>query len=318
MSRPDVLLVSLGSTAGLREADDDLAASMRRAGAVVEIVRPERPPDRPTMALHELGWALAARRAANGGDASAVLYSSTTAALLWPRPGAIRFDSLAAGNRPGRHGLWQRPVESRRLRQATLLVPWSEQALEGAPGAHAPSLVVPVPVEPSGETGPDRDLAAITYATDARKKGLDVVLAAWRAARRDGEELLVAGRDAEPEPGVRYLGLLPREEYRSLLRRSRVFVTAPRREDHGLAQLEALADGCLLVTTAAPGPYVALPIARRLDARLVSDDLASALRAALDTPRAGYAEEARKELAPLSRESVDDLVAKRLLPSLLA
>ena len=68
-------------------------------------------------------------------------------------------------------------------------------------------------------------------------------------------------------------------EYRALLRRARVFVCAPRREDYGLAQLEALADGCMLVTTPAPGPYAALPIARELDARLVGEDLAGALRA---------------------------------------
>ena len=29
-----------------------------------------------------------------------MIYSSVTAALLWPRPGAIRFDALAAANRP--------------------------------------------------------------------------------------------------------------------------------------------------------------------------------------------------------------------------
>ena len=81
--------------------------------------------------------------------------------------------------------------------------------------------------------------------------------------------------------------MLPYEEYRALLRRARVFVCAPRREDYGIAQLEALADGCLLVTTPAPGPYAALPIARALDGRLVGDDLASALRAALDDPAPG-------------------------------
>ena len=60
--------------------------------------------------------------------------------------------------------------------------------------------------------------------------------------------------------------------YRALLRRARVFVTAPRREDYGIAQLEALADGCMLVTTPSPGPYAALPLARELDPRLVGED----------------------------------------------
>jgi glycosyltransferase involved in cell wall biosynthesis len=111
--------------------------------------------------------------------------------------------------------------------------------------------------------------------------------------------------------------MLPRNEYRALLRRARAFVTAPRREDYGLAQLEALADGCALVTTASPGPYAALPVARALDARLVGEDLAGALRLALDDPAPGYAERAAAALAPWRREQVDRIVAEVLLPRLV-
>jgi hypothetical protein len=105
----DVLIVSLGSTGGLRTADDELAGSLRRAGASAAVVAAVPPRRVRTLALTDLGWALAARRAARAELARhrprAVIYSSTTAALLWPRPGAIRFDAPAAGNRPGRHGL---------------------------------------------------------------------------------------------------------------------------------------------------------------------------------------------------------------------
>ena len=116
---------------------------------------------------------------------------------------------------------------------------------------------------------------------------------------------------------MRFVGTLPRVEYRALLRRSRVFVTAPRREDHGIAQLEALADGCALVTAPAPGPYAALPLARALDPRLVGEDLEAGLRTALDEPRAGYAERAADALRPWARAEVDRVVAERLLPRLL-
>src|SRR5215210_6206652 len=130
MPPADVLLVSLGGTAGLREADAELAGSLRRAGASVEVAAARPVREWRTMAAIELAWALSARRAAAAAIAEheprAVLYSSTTAALLAPVRGAIRFDAPAAGNRPGRHGLWQRPVERRRLADATLLVPWSE------------------------------------------------------------------------------------------------------------------------------------------------------------------------------------------------
>src|ERR1700760_453615 len=353
----DILLVSLGSTEGLRRADDELQDSLRRAGARVAVARPFPQDAVPTMMLTDLLWARAARDAASKlleqqhSPARSVIYSTTTAALFWKRPGAIRFDATAEGNRPGRHGLWQRPLERRRLREAPLLLPWSEGALRevgASPAALSDerALVLPVPVEAFRPPAEERDIAAITYAANPAKKGLDRVLEAWRrvrAERRTGargaegsgagpegapEELLIAGISPEQlartgllapdEPGVRVLGALPPSEFRALLRRARVFVCAPRREDYGIVQLEALADGCRLVTTAVPGPYAALPIARELDARLVGDDVAGALRTALDEPPGDYGERAREALAPFSRESVDRLVAEQLLPRLLA
>jgi glycosyltransferase involved in cell wall biosynthesis len=343
-----VLIVSLGSTAGLRAADDELAESLRRAGASVATASAAPPHPLRTLALTDLSWALAARRAARAELARqtprAVIYSSTTAALLWPRAGAIRFDAPSAGNRPGRHGLWQRPLERRRLRQAPLLLPWSEGGLREAPRAAWQAdraLVLPVAVEPSraqeepeadeSSRGPGarvRDIAAITYAANPSKKGLDRVLAAWRRVRLGSEELHVTGASAQElrraglvspgEEGVRVVGKLSAGDYRALLRRARVFVCAPRREDYGIAQLEALADGCLLVTTPAPGPYAALGIARALDPRLVGEDLGTALRTALDDPAPSYAARAREALAPFSRGAVDQMVAEELLPRLLA
>ena len=320
MTRPDVLLVSLGGTAGLRAADDALAASMRRAGASVDVVRVAHAREPRTFALTELAWAVPARRAAvaalRAARPRAIVYSSSTAALLWPEPGAIRFDAPAAGNRPGRHGIWQRPVERRRFASAPLLLPWSEGGLAEAPVPHGPALVVPVPVERSGAPA-ERDIAAVAYGANPEKKGLDRVLAAWRAVRRPGETLVVAGLPGDNEDGVRYAGMIAAAEYRALLRRARAFVAAPRREDYGIAQLEALADGCALVTTAAPGPYAALPPARALDPRLVGDDLATALRVALDDPSPGYAERALALLEPWSPVAVDAVVRERLLPELL-
>lgn len=361
MPRVDVLLVSLGGTAGLREADESLAASLRRAGASVAVARVSRPRELRTMALHELAFAVSARRTAARAVAEcsprSVLYSTVTAALLGPVPGAIRFDAPAAGNRMGRHGLWQRPAERRRFASARLLVPWSEGGLAEAPAAPmAEVVVVPVPVSPSGVPGA-RDIAAITYGANPLKKGLDVVLRAWAASSREGEELVVAGLDeaagrewlrralggagssppatasspragsppppnAGSPPGlaagaghVRFTGMVSRDDYRALLRRSRVFLNAARREDYGIAQLEALADGCLLVTTPSPGPYAALPLARALDPRLVGPELA--IRTALEDPRDDYAERAAAALAPWSPAEVDRVVAERLLPLLL-
>ncbi|HXC23197.1 MAG TPA: hypothetical protein VNU28_01315, partial [Solirubrobacteraceae bacterium] len=285
----DVLIVSLGATGGLRAVDDELLGSLRRAGASAAIVRPEPPAPVRTLMLTDLRWALAVRRAATAElartPARALIYSTTTAALLWPRSGAIRFDAPAAANRPGRHGLWQRPLERRRLREAPLLLAQSEGALSEIPaavrsaGPSGSTLVLPVPVEPSDlhsvrerskssesehwseadETSEsrildesrkssasrtERDIAAITYAANPVKKGLDIVLDAWRQASRPGEELLVAGVDerelrrlgyALHTPGVRVVGMLAHDDYRALLRRARAYVCAARREDYGIA-----------------------------------------------------------------------------------
>jgi glycosyltransferase involved in cell wall biosynthesis len=325
----DVLIVSLGSTAGLRASDAELAGGLQRAGAAVEVVTAAAPRELRTFALNDLAWARAARVAARGGIAAhaprAVVYSTVTAALLWPRPGAIRYDAPAAANRPGRHGVWQRPLERRRLREAALLVGVDTGTLAETPRPHAHAIVVPIPVQPSAPgSGETRDIAAITYAANPEKKGLDRVLAAWSRARTADEELVVAGAELRIEaPGVRVAGRMAPGDYRALLRRARVFVTAPRREDYGIAQLEALADGCVLVTTAAPGPYAALPLARELDPRLVvqrDDDIAAlarALRIALDEPAAGYGERAAQAIAPFSRDAVDAVVRDELLPRLL-
>ncbi|MDQ6749275.1 MAG: glycosyltransferase [Actinomycetota bacterium] len=316
----DVLLVSLGGTAGLRAADAQLAGALRRAGAQVAEAPARLGRELPTFALHDLSQAHAARSAARAAiaehDPRSILYSSTTAALLWPRPGAIRFDAPAADNRPGRHGVWQRPVERRRMAQAPLLVPMSEAALARAPATRAEAVIVSVPIETSGPPG-ERDIAAVTYGADPVKRRLDDVLSAWSRARRGSESLVVAGATGTPVDGVRFAGMLDGADFRSLLRRARVFVTAPRREDFGQTQLEALADGTMLVTTPASGAYAALPIARRLDPRLVTEDLAGALRTALDDPAAGYAERAGAELAPFRRETVDRIIAEELLPRLV-
>ena len=324
----DVLIVSLGATGGLRTADRELERALRLAGAEValaEVPAPQSARDRrwlPALVREDHRWARSARSAARAGiermRPRSIVYSTTTAALLWPEPGAIRFDTSARFNRPGPVGFWQRPLERRRFSSAPLLLPWSEEGLATAPAGPAPALVVPVPVEPSGAAAPKRDITAVTYANLPYKKGLDRVLAAWREVRRPDERLVVAGAEGVPgEAGVESTGRLPADEFRALLRRARTFVTAPRREDYGIVQLEALADGCMLVTTAASGPYVAYGAAGRIDPRLTGPELGPALRAALDDPLPDYAERALAELEPFRRVTVDALVRDELLPRLL-
>ncbi|HET8978878.1 MAG TPA: hypothetical protein VFN87_12015, partial [Solirubrobacteraceae bacterium] len=120
-----VLLVSVGATPGWRSAARELAGAFERAGAPVVTVDTGPVRDVRTFMLTDLVQAVAARRAALDAIArvrpAAIVYCSMTAALLWPRPGAIWLDTLAAENRPGRPGVWQRIVERRRAAPAPLL-----------------------------------------------------------------------------------------------------------------------------------------------------------------------------------------------------
>ena len=214
--------------------------------------------------------------------------------------------------------------------------PPSGWGLGGFPGDVAPEdgegiadVAAPVAsgmVEEVGEPEAGPLLRSLAVRLDPALDGLTAPVVVACSGGADSLGLLVlahvAGLDParlpNPPEGVVVSGRLDREAYRELLRRSRVFVTAPRREDHGIAQLEAIADGCVLVTTAAPGPYAALPIARELDQRLVGDDLASGLRMALDDPAPRYTARSIDLIAPFSRAAVDHIVAGELLPRLLA
>ena len=51
---------------------------------------------------------------------------------------------------------------------------------------------------------------------------------------------------------VEFAGRIPSSEHRSLTQRAAVFVSSSRREEYGNAQLEALADGAILVSGPAP------------------------------------------------------------------
>lgn len=346
---PVIAIVSLGTTMGWRRADEALAGQIAAADARCRVIPVGIGPAgrlRRTMALTDAVEALAARHAASGVEADATIYSSITAALL-QRPGgphAIRFDTIATLSRPGAGGAWQRLRERGVLARADLLLPWSEAAAAAArettahAGAASPrTVVLPPPVERAPAPAPDAP-EAIAYAANPDKRGLDVLCEAWAVARPEGARLLVGGigreaalawltRRGAPEPaGVEWAGGVERERWLALVAGARVFVSAARFEDWGLAQMEALAAGTPLVTVPTPGPNAALPLARALAPELVAGSgdpaaLAAALRAGLAMgaeERSAYAAAAGPMLAPYGEEALRAVVARDLLPALLS
>jgi hypothetical protein len=343
--RVDIAIVSLGTTMGWRRGDEALAEHVEAAGASCEL-RPMRLGAarhlQRSMATTDVVQAVAARRAADGVDARAVIYSSITAALLQPprHPHAIRFDTIAALSRPGVGGAWQRRRERAVLAGADLLLPWSEAAAQAALRATAPArpetIVLPCVVDVAGGAVADAP-EATAYAANPEKRGLDVLCAAWGVGAPEGARLVVGGIDRADagrwlsrrgilEPaGVEFAGAVPRERWTALVAGARVYLNAARYEDWGVAQMEALAAGTPLVTVPTPGPNVALPLARQLAPELVAADvsaaaLAEALRRGLamgDEARADYAAAARRLLEPYSDAALRAVVAERVVPALL-
>lgn len=318
----DIAVVSLGTTPGLRRSDEAFCGLVRRAGASCELV-PVRIGAAGRLRRHpaatDLVEALAARHSARGIQARAVVYSTITAALFQrPEvPYGIRFDATAALNRPGLAGLWQRRREGGVLDRAAVLMPVSRGAEQAVAGTARPLARVPIPIEELGGAGA-REVDAVAYAGYPRKRGLELLCAAWAEAALPGARLVVGGADAEKgrrwlarcgvaePPGVEWAGELPRERWLELVRHARVYLNASRWEDFGIAPLEALAAGTPLVTVPTPGSFEALPLARELDPRLVATEpsagaLAEALRAGLalgSDEREAYEARARELLEP--------------------
>jgi glycosyltransferase involved in cell wall biosynthesis len=355
----DVLLVSPSTTAGWRRSDaevvsalEELGVSVARCSSDYRIVRHIR----RTMLLADVGEAAAMRRsvtkALRRDRPRAIIYSTPQATMFQPRrrlegSTAIRFDALTRKNRPGRLNALQHLLERRSLAAVAMLLPIGLE-----PGARTPEellrqanvVALPLPIElrheeeEGGSEAAAREPIVLCYAGSPRKKGLDVIVRAWALAELPGEIVLcVAGIDQAagreflrrrgvPEPeGFEWTGMLDPVAYRELVGRATVFLAASRYEEYGLAQLEALAAGALLVTVPSPGGYEALEIARKLDPRLVSEDsspaaLAASLRAALSLPedeRRRYRREARALLEPHSREELKRRLQRDVLPVLL-
>jgi glycosyltransferase involved in cell wall biosynthesis len=346
---PDIALVSLGTTPGLRTADRSFVEMARAAGLscdLIEVGIGKSGSLRRQSALTDIVEARAARNAASGVKAGVLVYSTVTAALMQKPKGkyAVRFDSPAADNRQGASGVWSRRRETKVLAGASLLLPWGHAAMKAIPqeakGVPAIPLHVPVEGGPSAESSAsiagteERDIDVLAYAGYPEKRGLDVLIQAWQnSGLHTTRRLRITGiernraldflrkKKIEEPTGIEWSGMLEPRQFRYTLSRTRVFANASRREDHGLSQLEALAAGSALVTVASEGPYEALPIATTLDARLVSATVTSqslgfALRAAFQVDLDDYARRATELLRPYRRPAVQEVFEKQVLPAL--
>lgn len=351
-ARVDVLVACTASTPGNASSERELVAALWELGISAAVAATDYgwigrlPMSQNLIDLTRsasMSWAVS--RALRRTRPRAIIYGTASAAHLEPaarlRMAGVRFDSLAAENRPGlRHAL-QRALERRMLSHAALLLPWSSRAVTppaARTGGRAP-ITLPTPIGPPVPPSPSREPIVVCYAAAPDKKRLGTMLEVWRlAGLPEPHRLVVCGLDADRANAwlsrrritapqrVSWAGQLRPAEYRALTARAELYLAASRYEDYGIAQLEALADGALLVTTPSPGPYEALGLARRLEPRLVAADmspeaLAAALRAAHGLPAAArerYRRRAAELLESYSREAFRQRLADEVLPALFA
>jgi len=343
----DLLLVSLGTTRGLRLADAQLVTMLREAGASVEAVATRigwTNVLRRAYPVNDVVEALAARRALAAGvrrhAPRAVVFSTTTAALLAGDPGvpyAVWLDSPARLNRPGLRNAPLHRLERGQLARARVLMPHSPGAVAALPAGAARSVLVPPPVPAAPAPGDSRDRIAVGYTPDPKAKGLALLCAAWEQAALPGARLLIAGipperaraflaRSGAPLPaGAELVGMLPQPEFRDLLSRALAFVSAAAWEDFGIAPLEALDRGAVLVGAPGGGPFPGLELARSLGPEFVAGDrgpasLACALEAAFGASPdslAAYRAAARSALEPYRPDASVARLRDDVLPALL-
>jgi Glycosyl transferases group 1 len=343
----DLLLVSLGTTRGLRFSDAQLVEMLREAGASVGAVATHigwTNALRRGYPVNDLVEAVAARRALAAGIRQhrplALVISTTTAAFLLgdPRiPFAVWLDSPARLNRPGVLNAPLHALERRQLARARVLLAHSPGTVAALPPGAAPSVLVPPPIPSAPDPSPVREPFAIGYTPDPKAKGLALLCAAWSQAALPGVQLLIAGieperaraflarRGAALPAGAQLVGMLPQPEFRDLLSRALVFVSAAAWEDFGIAPLESLDRGAVLVGAPAGGPFPALGLARTLAPEFVATErtpaaLAGALRAAFAAPAdrlTAYRDAARTALWPYRPEASVARIRADVLPALL-
>lgn len=287
----------------------------------------------------------ATRRALTEYDPRAIVYGTSHAALLQfhrrGRPTAIRFDTPAQLSRTGWRFAAEHVLERRRFKAARVLLPWGTE-LDTAVSAYIPrgTEAVPLPIPVSGPASaptPSRSSSVVAYAANPEKKGLALIIQAWTKVDPPGHRILITGLDEaaarsylatvglDLPDNAACVGKVSADEHRALTRQAAIYLAASRYEDYGIAQLEALADGALLVTTHSAGPYAALALAQRLDRRLLAaaaepDALARALTVALsytDPERVAYQQRAAAMMAAHTRAELSRRVRELVLPALL-
>ena len=180
---------------------------------------------------------------------------------------------------------------SARLQVATAV----SQVAAGAAGHFADVRVIPNAIDASAFVSSEerRHERVVFVGRDEPRKGLDVLLTAWRDVQRRhprAELLVISETKRSPVSGVRFLGPVDEDEKRRLLATSLV-LAAPNTggESFGLVVAEGMAAGCAVVASGLPAFAAVLGETGRLVPPGEASSLGVAIGELLDTPAAAVA-----------------------------
>ncbi len=236
-----------------------------------------------------------------------------TLPLMGNTPAVATIHDFTSITMPGRHRVQTilsfnlfigRSLEkARRIAAVSRAV--AEEAVRGFAVPRAKLELVPNGVDEFFSPGGEEEDYILYVGTLEPRKGLDDLLAAWRALPSRPRLVLCGaagwGPDIAEEKGVERTGFVDRERLRALYRGAKLFVYPSRYEGFGIPPLEALACGAPVIATRTgsipeyaegaallvdPGDRDALreAIARALRSRALRDEL----RAAGPQRAAGY------------------------------
>ena len=309
-----------------------LAALERRGGVEIHRVRCRRRQAHHTTAFELASWSLSALRKARELVATREL-DLIHAHFIVPGGFVARRLSRECGLPYvlTAHGTDVPGYNPHRMRALhVLLRPWWRTIVEDASAVTAPSRflaelvtrassvepqVIPNPIDVAIDVpidrGSPRGRRVLVVSRLLERKGIQHLIE-LSPQLPDGWEVVVAGdgpylphllQQAERIGApVRFLGMVPRERLPELYSSAEIFVLPSARENFPMVLLEAMANGCAIVTTLGSGCHEVVGAAARLVRPGRSDELLEALIALIEDPaeRIRLRERARQRAAQYS------------------
>src|SRR5205085_8905304 len=196
-------------------------------------------------------------------DADVLWGPHGTLPLRWRKPSVITVHDLTSITMPGRHrlktilsfNLFIGQSLEKATRVACVSHAIADEVIRGFAVPPSKIAIVPNGVDEFFSPGGDEDDYILYAGTLEPRKGIDLLIEAWRALPSPRPRLVLAGdagwKSSHLRAGenIEITGYVTRERLRELYRRAKVFVYPSLYEGFGIPPLEAMACGAAVIAT---------------------------------------------------------------------